>query len=102
MRIAAALIALLLATQAIAAEKYTLEMWLHSLPVMTGEDRAAFDNSARDMYDKICNCLVFMSSDDGKFREAKLPLTDDDRYTIIEGIRRGLFIPLPSKSERGS
>lgn len=76
----------------------TLQEWLDTLPPMTEEDRAAFDRAAAAMYSADCHCLRFLV-DTGEIRRADLPLSDADRYTLIEGIRRGIYTPIQSSSD---
>ena len=90
MRIAAALIALLLTTQAHAAEKSRLEAFFESLPPMSEKDRTDFDKAVRSMYFEDCDCLRFLHG--GVVRKFILPLSDADRRIITEGFRRKLII----------
>ncbi len=91
-------IAGLFSFSAYAGEMTALDSWLNSLPAMNSQDRAAFDRAARSMYDPQCKCLAFLTG--GKIREAKIPLSDADRHILIEGIRRGLFIPLETNKAK--
>ena len=73
----------------------SVDEWLEQLGPMPPDERAAFDKAARSMYRKDCECLTFLHKN--KVSGFKLPLSDFDRKLLIEGIRRGLIIPLKTQ-----
>lgn len=72
-----------------------LDRWLNSLPPMAEEDRKAFDETVRAIYHEDCNCLRYLLVDDQSIRKVPIPLSDDDRYMLTEGFKRGLIVPVP-------
>lgn len=94
MKLAALLIAVLLALPVLAADE---PEWFKNLPPMRTDDRAAFDKAAKNMYREECNCLTFVF--EGKVRRADLPLSDADRQLILDGILKGWIVPFSPKGQ---
>lgn len=64
---------------------------------MTSKERAAFEKQAARIYYQDCKCLRFLF--DGKIREVRSPLTDRDRWHILENVQRGYAFPLANEEQ---
>lgn len=62
------------------------------VPPMPPEVRARFDAAMSKLWHADCECWRFVSSDG--IREISPPLTEGQRWAILELIRRGAAVPI--------
>jgi len=74
-----------------------VQRWLDSLPPLSEDQRGSFDKAAIASYSPNCNCFRFLQDTD--VLEFPFPMGDEERYLVIESLRRGLIVPMVSSGD---
>lgn len=67
-----------------------------SVPPLSPQMRAKFDKVMAGLWHEDCQCWRFLL--DGELTETSSPLSDNDRWVMMEAIERGLAIPIEKQT----
>lgn len=67
------------------------------VPPMPPDAREKFDNELAKVWHSDCSCYRFLF--DGAVKEIRPPITEKDRWALMDVLERGIAIPLSPKGQ---
>lgn len=76
---------------------FAVPVYADDVPPMPPNARAKFDKELAKVWHPDCACYRFLF--EGKVKEIKPPISEKDRWALMDVIERGVAIPLSPKGQ---